>query len=919
MLRYYKTIDLRNVISFSANHRAAMKKNVDVVSHGVCVYLTLSGCIAATLTCPCHISKDTFWDEGDNVNCSYRHLTQVPRDIPAGTTTLLLNNNDISKLGPMDFNNLTGLRHLDLSTNALQSTQIAPNAFIALGSLQYLDLSFNSLCMSNECFPQSLYGPLRSLTVFKATKKHASPDPRGIVEYPFRSLSVLEALRELHVSGIPNVAIPSDIARFKKLQVLDLYLGVLPNISAATFRALHDSNVTTLSLRDNGISQVELGTFSNLPNLRNLNIACNRDIGYKALIRVLWSTTNSAIDSVIMDSVERGGEANMLNFNGVCDTPFAKKLRRLSVRQNNIIAVDGNYFGRCLSNVQWLNIGFNNIMFFKKHELERADAVRMFPPLLIGGDISYYGSLPEEFRRSYCRLRDVSFDDAFRIPTSVAINNITVEEERNTTLKRHEGAFYIMPSIRYIFADHLSLSSRGFDIKALWFYPDSNLVYFNMSNTKAIKSLDGPWEGMRKLQTLDMSHGMLQHIAADFFMYFDNLRFLNLSDNKLGELPPKHNKTQTTAVYGCVFNHIASLEELDLSRNSFHTIYQTAFENLTNLRVLKLSDNLFKRQFSLNLSRLRSLQWLNLSRNGMSALSKGLRRSLDELSERVNFSLDISGNPLSCNSCASLPFLRWLRMTRVRIVAKDTLTCAENHKLQVVSISLEDLEASCALAVPGVSLLIVLSVAGSVGFCTLSMVFCLYVNRWRMRWYYYSLKRHLRQKDESTQDTNHYRYDACVVYAGADLNWVAHELVEQVETDWALSLFVYDRDSLVGFPIAENIVQSLETSRFVLFVVTPDLCDDKWCDFAWNMALLRDYKSLVLLYIKPIVHDSASRTLRALMNPRTRCTLIEWGDGEYAQSLFWQRLHDTLLPTPDTDMLLYRLAPCTHRPLLLSD
>ncbi|KAK2175097.1 hypothetical protein NP493_750g00024 [Ridgeia piscesae] len=557
-----------------------MKKNVDIVSRGVGVYLTLSGCIAASLTFPCHITKDTFWDEGDTVNCSYRHLTQVPRDIPAGTTTLLLNNNDISQLGPTDFNNLTELRHLDLSTNVLQSNQIAPDAFVALGSLLYLDLSYNSLCMSNECFPKSLYGPLRLLKVFKATRKYAIADPRGIVEYPFRSLSVLEVLRELHVSGIPNVAIPSDIALLKKLQVLDLYLGRLSNISAATFRALHGSNIMTLSLRDNGISQVELG------------------------------------------------------------------------------------------------------------------------------------------------------------------------------------------------------------------------------------------------------------------------------------------------------------------------------------------------QFSLNLSRLRSLQWLNLSGNEMSALSEDLRHSLDELSERVNFSLDISGNPLSCTSCASLPFLCWLRATRVRIVAKDMLTCAENHNLRVVSISLEDLEASCASAAPGPSLL---SVAGSVGFCTLSMVFFLYVNRWRMRWYYYSIKRHLRQKDGSTQDTNHYRYDACVVYADADLNWVAHELIEQVETDWALSLFVYDRDSQAGFPIAENIVQSLETSRYVLFVVTPDFCDDKWCDFALNMALLRDHKSLVMLYIKPIVHDCASRTLRALMNPRTRCTLVEWGDGEYAQSLFWQRLHDTLLPTSDSDMLLYRLAPCTHRPLLLSE
>jgi len=401
-----------------------------------------------------------------------------------------------------------------------------------------------------------------------------------------------------------------------------------------------------------------------------------------------------------------------------------------------------------------------------------------------------------------------------------------------------------------------------------------------------------------------MSHGDLQHIGPDFFVYFDNLRFLNLSDNKLGDVTVSYNQTNMKPEYGRAFNHLTSLEELDISRNSFQTINKNAFVNLTKLRTLTLSDNMFKRQLSLNVSRLMSLQSLYLCRNHMSSLSKDLRDSLEELSERVRFSVDISGNPFSCKSCASLPFLRWLRTTSVRIVAKDTLTCIENDNLRVVSISLEDLEASCASAAPGVSLLIVLSVAGGVGLCTLIMLLFLYTNRWRLRWYYYSIKRRLRDDGESTYDTDRYRYDTCVVYADADLNWVAHELVEQVETDWALSLFVYDRDSQAGFPIAENIVQSLETSRYVLFVVTPDFCDDKWCDFALNMALLRDHKSLVMLYIKPIVHDCASRTLRALMNPCTRCTLVEWGDGEYAQSLFWQRLHDTLLPTSDSDMLL---------------
>ena len=694
----------------------------------------------------------------------------------------------------------------------------------------------------------------------------------------------------------------------------------MPNISAATFHALCDTNITTLSLRNTEITQVELGSFSNLPNLRNLNIACNKLIGYKTLVSAVWATQNSGIDSLIMDKVETGGEANVLNFSDVCDTPFAKTLRRLSIRQNNIIAVDTKYFGKCLPHVHWLNIGFNNILFFKRHGLKTTELLRTFPPELLVIDTSNYFSLPDVFRKEYCTVDNLPLDGEFRRPVSLMFNNRTTTKQKiNATLTQHEDAFYMIPSVRYIYADYVAMSSGVQETHPFKCYPNSNVVYVNVSNSKAIKSLAMPVDGFGKLHTLDMSHGYLQRISADFFLHFENLRFLNLSDNKLGEVTDSQNQTQTTFVYGRVFNHLTSLEELDLSRNSFQTINADAFINLTKLRVLGLNDNMFKSQLSLNLSRLTSLQSLNLSRNQMESLSEDFRHMLDELSERVNFSLDISGNPLLCHPCLSFGFLHWLRVTNVRVVARDTLTCAENHELRVVSVSLENVEASCATATPGVSLLIMFTLSGGVGFCSLTLLLFLYVNRWRMRWYYYSIKRHWRQDDPSRDDISHYRYDAFVVYADADLDWVAHELLEQVETDWALSLFVYDRDSLAGFPIAENIVESLETCRYVLFVLTPDFRDDHWCDFALNMALQRDQTSLVLLYIKPIAHDSMSRTLRALLSPRTHCTLIERGDGEFAESLFWQRLYDILLPTADSNMLLYRLAPCMHRPLLLPE
>ena len=888
-----------------------MDTHVHVECH-VCSWLWLAlafcGCVASTLTHPCQVTDDADWLEGYHVDCRYRRLTEVPRQLPSHTTTLLLNNNDISELQHNVLSNLKELIHLDLSTNKLQSNTLAPDAFSALGSLQHLDLRYNYLCMTNECFPPGLYRPLNSLKVLKLTGNKRA-DERGLTEYPFRSLSVLHALAELHVSAIRNVDIPSEITLFKHLHILDLYNGNMRNITATTFLALRNTGITTLSLRNTDIKHVEVGSFSNLPNLRNLDMSCNDHIGLKTLIGAVWATENSGIDSFVMDNVEIKGIGNVLDFNHVCNTPFAKKLRRLSMRMNHILSIDLEYFGTCLPNVQWLNVGFNTI-FYQRHGLKRNDVLKGFPPDLRVLDFSHHNFRPDDFRLSFCRVHNMPFDDEFRRPRS-SMFNTTNEHHSSIDMAVHgDRAAYVIPSLRYIFADYVPLSPGSYDVISPEIYPKNNIVYINVSNTKSIRSLSGATKGFEQVQVIDMSHGVIQHISADFFLHFEKLRIINLSDNKLGEFISNQNQTQNDRI----FNHLTSLEELDLSQNYVQTINERAFVNLTKLRILKLNDNLFKSQLSLNLSRLTSLQSLNLSRNQMAFLSKDLRDSLQELSERVNFSLDIGGNPLSCHACSSLGFLRWLQTTHVRVVAKDKLTCTENHNKRVVEVPLEGVQALCATAISGVSMFVAFNLAGGIGLFLLTLLL-LYVMRWRLRWYYYSLKRRLRQSGRSEE--GHYRYDAVVVYADGDLDFVTQDLMEQMETDWALSLYMKERDSVAGFSIAGNIVESLETSKFVLFVVTPNFCDDDWCDFALNMAILRDHRSLVMLCVRSMPHESMSRTLRAMLNPRTRCNVIELGSGGYAHALFWQRLHDILLPTPDDDMLLYRLAPCIRRPLLL--
>jgi len=143
---------------------------------------------------------------------------------------------------------------------------------------------------------------------------------------------------------------------------------------------------------------------------------------------------------------------------------------------------------------------------------------------------------------------------------------------------------------------------------------------------------------------------------------------------------------------------------------------------------------------------------------------------------------------------------------------------------------------------------------------------------------------------EEDQDT----YDAFVVYAPDDLEWIIHTLRPKVEEDWGLKLCINDRDFVPGVPIADNIVNGVDSSRLTLLVLTQQFTTDEWCDFQLHMALSKPgggRKTLVMCYMEDIPVEMMFPTLRSMMRG---IDYIPWGDTELGHTRFWRRLHDAL-------------------------
>nr|XP_014343140.1 PREDICTED: leucine-rich repeat-containing protein 52 [Latimeria chalumnae] len=123
------------------------------------------------------------------VNCSGRQLQQFPSDIPLITRRLILADNNLLELPPLQLNFLSDLVYLDCRNNSI--TEVSEAAFINILKLVYIDLSYNELTIITDW----TFELLVNLVVLKIANNP------GLSEIEKDAFSNNTGLRELDLSG----------------------------------------------------------------------------------------------------------------------------------------------------------------------------------------------------------------------------------------------------------------------------------------------------------------------------------------------------------------------------------------------------------------------------------------------------------------------------------------------------------------------------------------------------------------------------------------------------------------------------------------------------------------------------------------------------------------------------------------------
>ena len=815
----------------------------------------------------------------------------MPRNIASDVTDLDLAGNNISCVLEDDFVNTTNLRVLVLSNSRIKTLQ--RHCFHKLLQLERLDLTGNNIAS----LPSGVFVGLQSLRVLTMSGL-------PLTSYPTEFVAHTTELRVLSLSAIGDATIPAEYAHLPRLEVLDFFKDTveLKKITAAMFDNIRDSNITTLAIRNiNNIEDIEKGAFSNLPAVRSLILACNSHLHFRPTVATLASTTNTSINTVVLDGAD--GENQMMYAEADFCSPFWLRVQRLSVKSTNIVTVVFNHAG-CLSQVRELSIEYNSLIRLVP---PAPNISAIFPRLRIIS-VSHRAFHTDGFTAAYCHQgmylfhADHYFPAAPPIPLTRRWAVINETDKCGKDLIRLDG----MPSsLDVIHMEDFGFSSPLMVNPIRLCISNTHVRYVNAARNKFTKVLDTGVQlfGINRLEILDISYGAIEMISPEIFHCFTNLRFLNLSHNALGISGSDLCKT---------FSSLRMLEVVDLSNNKLSGISPEAFDNCPRLRRLNLADNELT-EIDINLRHLLELERIDLSGNRLVSLSDVFMTKLDRRCHVRSIEVNMQREMFMCN-CESVSFVRWTRVTHVRLTEKDQLTCSygDRDNVRMTEIDVDQLEAGChvsilPIVVPIIAVVIIISV----------VTLFLRYHRWYIK---YHLVLCWLRDGRTSSNTLGKQHDAMVTYFLHAANsrdqqggvarisrWVCTRLLLRAEDEWGLRLYIGDRDDVGGASKMHNFVRGFESSDKLVVCLTQEFIDDTDCMNYLATAL--DSSKPLSKYIFVLFDDvqpaSVPRRLRQLLLPNAPSVLLTWGDieveDEHAHQRFWRHMRDELMRDPDQE------------------
>nr|APJ35739.1 toll-like receptor 3 [Gallus gallus] len=849
-------------------------------------------------------------------DCSHLKLTQIPSDLPKNITGLDISHNQLKKLDPENLTEYSNLIYLNAGYNII--SKLKPGLCKNLPLLQILKLEHNQL----HELPDGVFASCSNLTELNLGYNiiEVKNDPFKTLE----NLNILD-LSHNHLKSA-NLGLQQQL---KNLRELVLYSNQITELNKEDLKFLSNTSLNSLDLSSNPLKEFHTGCLHAIGNLFGL-ILNNVELGENRTKKLCTELSDTAIQNLSLSHVKLS-HINRLTLQGLQGT----NLTVLNLSKNSLSVIEDDSF-QWLSKLEYLNLEDNNIINVSSHLFYGLSSITHLNLInsLTGKieDFSFQwlhhleylimdnNNFPRITTNMFTGLKNLKYLSLYNCNTNLQrITNKTFVSLANSSLQVlnltktristvESGAFSSLGQLKIL---DLGLNEINQELTGHEFEGLNNIEYIYLSYNKnvtlrsesfifvpSLRKLmlrkvgcnnlaisPSPFHPLRNLTVLDISNNNIANIKEDLFNGLHELDILNLQHNNLARLWKCANPGGPVLF----LKDVPNLHILNLKSNGFDEIPVHVFKGLHQLKDLDLGSNnlnllpatLFDHQTSLNTLNLQKNLITSVEENVFGPAFKSLR------------TLEMDFNPFDC-TCESIAwFASWLNDTQAYIPGLQSQYICNTPPKYHGTLVLHFDTSACKDSAP-FKLLFLITTTVVMQF--MFIVLLIHFEGWRIAFYWnISINRILGFK-ELDRLPGVFDYDAYVIHARKDTNWVLTNFTSLEENEqFQVKFCLEERDFEAGISEFEAIINCIRRSRKIIFIVTEHLLQDPWCrkfkvHHALQQAIEQSRDSIILIFLHNIQDYKLNHALCLRRGMFRSCCILNWPVQKERINAFHQQL-----------------------------
>ncbi|XP_078329105.1 toll-like receptor 4 [Crassostrea virginica] len=435
-----------------------------------------------------------------------------------------------------------------------------------------------ALCISGRFSEKCPFNSVCTCQNFKG-KLFADCSGKTLTTAPIFSDDVIG----INFSGNSFSDIPQSLP--EKLLYLNMSTNALVSMAQSSLKRYR--SLQNLSLSNNKLIDIPIGTFQSNLQLVELDVSFNMKLTIEVMYNISLDLKNSKIQKLSFEKIQCTHGLNQIVKQYHVRNLKYTQLKELNIASNRIGLLERGALSLLPKTLRILNGADNKPSFgFYLMELSSLYSLEILNTSFQNSyhqvDFKYFfNENCNDTRKtsSYFCTRQASIYKNDNDHKNYSNNNMSlITDELSKPVFNY--TLYLPHNLRKLYF-HDSLMKIS--IRRVPFAPNNRLTHIFAQNN-ILYELIGPFTGLLKLQYLDLSGNFCKFINRKFFQHFPSLRFLNLSNNALSQ-------TFQSDDQGELFMNLRHLSNLDLSWNRIAHLSEQMLRNNINLQILNLSFN----------------------------------------------------------------------------------------------------------------------------------------------------------------------------------------------------------------------------------------------------------------------------------------------------------------------------------------